>query len=278
MVTLLAGETTTFHVTSAADVDPSCFLDPRILRTTNQLVDPIPQRQPLPGATAMSEHDATADLSAFPDGFLFGAATASYQIEGAVARGRPHAVDLGHLLAHPGEGAARRHRRRRRRPLPPGGRGRRPDEGARSPGVPLLAGVAADPARRLRSLQPARPRLLLPAGRPAPRRRCRADRHALPLGPAPGARGRRRLDVPGDVRGVRDVCGQGRRGAGRPGAHLDHPQRAVVLRLPRLLLRRPRAGPREPGRRTGGRPPPQPRATVWRCRRCEPRVRVPVRR
>ena len=85
MVTLLAGETATFHVASAADVDPHAFLDPRILRTTNQLVDPTPQRQPLPGATAMSEHDVTADLPVFPDGFLFGAATASYQIEGAVA-------------------------------------------------------------------------------------------------------------------------------------------------------------------------------------------------
>ena len=85
MVTLLAGENVTFHVVSAVDVDPQRFLDPRVLRTTNQLVDPTPSRQPLPGATAMSDLDVSADLPVFPDGFLFGAATASYQIEGAVA-------------------------------------------------------------------------------------------------------------------------------------------------------------------------------------------------
>ena len=34
-------------------------------------------------------------------------------------RGRPHAVDLGHLRPHARPGRERRHRRRRRRPLPP---------------------------------------------------------------------------------------------------------------------------------------------------------------
>ena len=38
----------------------------------------------------------------FPDSFVWGAATAAYQIEGAATRGRPRPVDLGRLLAHPG--------------------------------------------------------------------------------------------------------------------------------------------------------------------------------
>ena len=41
---------------------------------------------------------------AFPPGFLWGAATAAYQIEGAVAEGGRTPVDLGHLRAHPGPG------------------------------------------------------------------------------------------------------------------------------------------------------------------------------
>ena len=50
--------------------------------------------------------DATGSTGAellaqrFPRGFLFGAATASYQIEGAVTRGRARRVDLGPLQPH----------------------------------------------------------------------------------------------------------------------------------------------------------------------------------
>jgi beta-mannosidase len=40
MLTLLPGESATFRVVSAADVDPAHFLEPRVLRTTNQLVEP----------------------------------------------------------------------------------------------------------------------------------------------------------------------------------------------------------------------------------------------
>ncbi len=37
-VTLLSGESHTFMVGSAKDVDPQRFLDPQVLRSTNQLV------------------------------------------------------------------------------------------------------------------------------------------------------------------------------------------------------------------------------------------------
>jgi beta-mannosidase len=40
MLTLLPGESATFRVASAADVDAAQFLEPRVLRTTNQLVEP----------------------------------------------------------------------------------------------------------------------------------------------------------------------------------------------------------------------------------------------
>ena len=54
-----------------------------------------------------------------PAGFRWGAATASYQIEGAAAEDGRGPVDLGHLLPHAGPGRRRPHRRRRLRPLPP---------------------------------------------------------------------------------------------------------------------------------------------------------------
>ena len=56
---------------------------------------------------------------AFPDDFLFGSATASYQIEGAVQEdGR--GPSIWDTFSHtPGKVVERRHRRRRRRPLPP---------------------------------------------------------------------------------------------------------------------------------------------------------------
>ena len=38
LVTLLAGETTTFHVSSSADVDPAAFTDPLVLRSANDLL------------------------------------------------------------------------------------------------------------------------------------------------------------------------------------------------------------------------------------------------
>ena len=158
----------------------------------------------------------TGDL-AFPDGFLWGAATASYQIEGAAAEDGRTPVDLGHLLPGARRGGRRRHRRRRLRPLPPDARGRRADAAARPGVVPLLGRLAAGAPRRRRG-RPARARLLPPAGRRAQRRRDRAVAHALPLGPAAGARGRRRLDQPGHRLPVRRVRRDGARRASATGS------------------------------------------------------------
>ena len=51
---------------------------------------------------------------AFPPDFVWGAATAAYQVEGAASDGRTHAVDLGHLRGRPGP-----HPQRRPRPTSP---------------------------------------------------------------------------------------------------------------------------------------------------------------
>ena len=51
--------------------------------------------------SSVSSASHLIDLAALPHDFAWGTATSAYQIEGAVARGRPLPVDLGHLLAHP---------------------------------------------------------------------------------------------------------------------------------------------------------------------------------
>ena len=65
------------------------------------------------------------DLDALPADFIWGAATAAYQIEGAVAEdGR--APSIWDTFSHtPGTVDGRRHRRRGLRPLPPLARGHR---------------------------------------------------------------------------------------------------------------------------------------------------------
>ena len=113
--------------------------------------------------------------------------------------------------------------------------------------------VAAD---RVGRGEPGRPRLLLAAGRRAARRGHRAGRDALPLGPAAGARGRRRLDEPRHRRALRRLRARRRRGARRPGRDVHHAQRAVVLGVPRLRHRRARARRTEQRRRARRGAPP----------------------
>ena len=56
----------------------------------------------------------------FPDGFDWGVASASYQIEGAVDQGRARPLDLGHVHSiRQGKRAMGGDRRCRLRPLPP---------------------------------------------------------------------------------------------------------------------------------------------------------------
>ena len=50
-----------------------------------------------PDSATATQHGPDIQLD-LPADFRWGVATASYQIEGAVAEGRPHAVHLGHLL------------------------------------------------------------------------------------------------------------------------------------------------------------------------------------
>ena len=111
--------------------------------------------------------------------------------------------------------------------------------------------------RRPRPGQPGRSGLLRPAGRRAAGRRHRPVGHAVPLGPAAGAGGRRRLAGPRHRVPVRRLRDDGLRQAARPGGHLDHAERAVVLghaRLPRRACTR-RAGVTSTPRIARGAPP-----------------------
>ena len=152
---------------------------------------------------------------------------------------------------------------------------------ARPARLPVLGLLVAGPARRRIDRQPQGHRLLLAARRRAARRRHRADADPLPLGPAGRAAGRRRLDQPRHRLPLRRVRRGRGRGAGRPGRHLDHAERAVVLGVPRLRRRRARARPHRRRRVAGRRPPPAarprprgPRAAPHPARR-PPRSRSP---
>ena len=128
-----------------------------------------------------------------PRGFL-GAATAAYQIEGATDGRRPRRVDLGPLRRTPGQVANGDTGDLRLRPLPPLARRPRPDA-RRSASARYRFSIAWP------RIQPDGRGPVNQAGLDFYRRLVdgllerghHAARHALPLGPAAGARGRRRL-------------------------------------------------------------------------------------
>nr|WP_284289527.1 family 1 glycosylhydrolase [Angustibacter aerolatus] len=97
------------------------------------------------------------------------------------------------------------------------------------------------------------------------RRRHHPGHHALPLGPAAGARGRRGLGRPPHRRALRRV--RRRRGprVRRARRHVHHAQRALVHRVPGLRRGRARTRPHRAARRPARRAPPEPRARPGRA-------------
>ena len=133
----------------------------------------------------------------FPDGFLWGVATAAYQIEGGAREGG-RGPSIWDTFSHT-PGKVRRgdtgdvacdayHRLDSDLDL-------LSDLGVRR--LPLLDRLAADPAGRQRRGERRGPGLLPAAGRRAARARDRAGGDALPLGSAPAARGRRGVAASG---------------------------------------------------------------------------------
>src|SRR5664279_4777006 len=206
-----------------------------------------------------------------PPGLLFGVATAAYQIEGAPSLGgRTLPSGTCSLRSPAGSPTARPNRSppttciagRRMWPCwptsalaPTGSRchGHACNRTSRGAGV----------AGRYRVLRP-------PPGRVAGRGH-RAVRLALPLGPAAGTDGTRRLVGPRDRRPLRRLRRIGCVLAGRPGDGMDNGGRTVAAHglWPRTGHRRP--CPHAARRRVPGHPSPNTGARPGPCRCCDQR-------
>ena len=168
----------------------------------------------------------------FPDGFRWGFAASAYQIEGAV-REDGRGPSIWDTFSHtPGKtlngdtgDVACDHYHRYRDDVRLMARAR----GAR---LPLQHRLAAHLPDRHWHGQPTRHRLLPTPGRRAARQRHRAAGQPLPLGPAAGAPGPRRLCQPRHRRPVRRLRAPRRHAPGRLDHELDDLQRARRIRVP----------------------------------------------
>ena len=229
----------------------------------------------IPPATSAA---GEGDVLAFPPGFLWGAATAAYQIEGAARDdGRGTSIwdtfsrEPGRVASgHTGDVACDHYHRY------PEDVALMADLGLAR--LPVLGRLAADPAGRHGPGGAPRPRLLRPARRRAAAAAasnrwsrsttgtCRSRSRTAAAGPA--GRPPYRFAEYAEIVHAR---------ARRPRRDLDDPQRALVLGLPRLRGGRPRAGPARPGRRAS------PPCTTCCSRtasppgRCAPRARATAR-
>ena len=190
----------------------------------------------------------TSDRS-FPAGFLWGAATAAYQIEGSVtADGRgPSIWDTfshtpGRTLNGDNGDIACQHYKRLAEDL----------DLVQQLGVAclqVLGRMATRPARREGPCQPSGPRFLPSPGGWLARARGRACRHPLPLGPASGAGRPWRLDLAGHGRAVSRSTPRWWAMPFRTVSPCGSPERALVLGLARL---RHRCACARPNRRRNG--------------------------
>ena len=225
----------------------------------------------------MTQSTVRADVRRFPEEFVWGVSTASYQIEGAVAEDgrRPSIWDT--FCHTPGRVVERRHRRRRRRPLPPLSRGRRPD-GASSACRPTASPSRGRASRRTAAgaVNQAGLDFYSPPRRRAARRRhharsprCTTGTFPQPLEDAGGWPSR---DTATGSPTTPAVMARAR----RPGPARGHAERAVVLGVPGLRAGRARARRTEPadGARRGA--PPQPRAWPGRGSVCARATRPEV--